>query len=129
MEYMTKTILIVDDEPTNIDVLKGILPNHYKVKAALKGEVAIKLCQKQIPDLIFMDLLMPGLSGLEVIEQLRTEPNTEKVPIIIVSGNSVEHTANEQEQLHVLAHLQKPINQQALNNVLINQLAWNLADE
>lgn len=129
MEFMTKTILIVDDEPTNIDVLKGVLPNHYKVKAALKGEVAIKLCQKQIPDLIFMDLFMPGLSGLEVIEQLRTEPNTEKVPIIIVSGNSAEHTANEQAQLDVLAHLQKPINQQALNNVLINQLAWNLADE
>ena len=52
---MTFTALIVDDEPTNIDLIKNILPRDIKVKAALKGEVAIKLFEKSAPNVIFMD--------------------------------------------------------------------------
>ena len=50
---MTKTVLIVDDEPANIDLLKGLMPENVKIKAATKGEVALKLVGKQLPDLLF----------------------------------------------------------------------------
>ena len=102
-------MLVVDDEPANIDLVKGILPETIKVKAALKGEVAIKLVGKQMPDLIVLDLIMPGLSGFETLAQIRKLDTGQQVPVVIISGNAQQSDIEQGQQLGVIGHLQKPI--------------------
>ena len=60
------TILAVDDTPENLDVVKGILTPEYVVKAAVNGKMALKIAQAQPPDLILLDIMMPGMDGYEV---------------------------------------------------------------
>ena len=64
-------ILVVDDEPANIDILLGVLSPHYKVKVAPSGALALKIAQQYVPDLILLDIMMPGLSGFDVIKALK----------------------------------------------------------
>ena len=59
-------VLAVDDTPENLDVVKGILASDYMVKAAINGEMALKIIEKAPPDLILLDIMMPGMSGYEV---------------------------------------------------------------
>ncbi len=81
------TILIVDDQPENIDVLSNILRADYKVKAAINGEKALEIIQqKQLPDLILLDIMMPGVDGYEVCRQLKSDSHTCDIPVIFVSA-------------------------------------------
>ena len=81
------TVLVVDDTPENIDVLRGVLKSHYTVKVAINGEQALKLCRSnQPPDLLLLDVMMPGLDGFEVCRRLKAEPATEGIPVIFVTA-------------------------------------------
>lgn len=122
MDVKKKTVLIVDDEPANIDLLKGLLPQNLKIKAALNGELAIKLCAKQAPDLIFMDLVMPGLSGFETITKLRAMSNIKNTPIIVISGNKSPEDETKAKALDVSAYLVKPLIADELSALFKDQL-------
>lgn len=119
---MTKTVLIVDDEPANIDLLKGLMPEGLKIKAALKGEVAIKLVSKAMPDLLFLDLVMPGLDGFSTLEQIRAMPAGDELPVVIVSGNQSDQDVEKGKSLNVVAQLSKPVEPQQIQQVLKNYL-------
>jgi putative two-component system response regulator len=106
---MAISILIVDDEPGNIDLLKGIIPENVKVKAALKGEIAIKLCSKQMPDILFLDLIMPGLNGFETLQQIRALPGGQALPVVIISGNANPEDIEKGRSLKVIDHIAKPV--------------------
>lgn len=79
-------ILIVDDEPTNLKVLKMILQDDYRLMFAKSGEEAIALVQAELPALILLDVMMPGLSGFDVCAQLKAQPATAHVPVIFVTA-------------------------------------------
>ncbi len=79
-------ILIVDDEPANIQVLRGILSGTYQTLFAKSGEQAIELINNQLPDLILMDVIMPGMSGYDVLEALRLRKDTTHIPIIFITS-------------------------------------------
>jgi putative two-component system response regulator len=79
------TILVVDDTPENIDILVGILGNDYKVKVAIDGPRALTLVAKAQPDLILLDVMMPGMNGYEVCKRLKQEPLTCHIPVIFVT--------------------------------------------
>jgi putative two-component system response regulator len=83
-----KRILIVDDSPEMIEVLGNALPNHYKRQFALSGKKAIDLMRRseELPDLILLDVLMPGMDGYEVCRQLKEDVRFEKIPIIFLSA-------------------------------------------
>jgi two-component system cell cycle sensor histidine kinase/response regulator CckA len=86
-------ILIVDDEPNNIKLLQAMLaPDGFVVRTATSGEQALALASSEPPDLILLDIIMPGLSGLEVTKQLKGDVTTRNVPIIIVTARS-DHEA------------------------------------
>lgn len=85
-----KTILAVDDAPENIDVLAGILKADFKIKVALNGEKALKVAAKGRPDLILLDVLMPGMDGFEVRERLEGDPATAGIPVVFVTGEEPE---------------------------------------
>ena len=81
------TILVVDDTPENIDVLRGVLAPHYRVKVAINGEQALKIAAANTPpDLILLDIMMPGMDGFEVCRRLKAEPETSGVPVIFVTA-------------------------------------------
>jgi two-component system, NtrC family, sensor kinase len=80
-------ILIVDDEPNNLRVLSAILSDRgYRVRQAIDGQTALNAVQVALPDLILLDVLMPGMGGYEVCQQLKIDPATCEIPVIFLSA-------------------------------------------
>lgn len=80
------TILVVDDTPENIDILVGILGEDYQVKVAIDGPRALALVNKSLPDLILLDVMMPGMNGYEVCQRLKQAPLSCQIPVIFVTA-------------------------------------------
>lgn len=81
------TVLVVDDTPENIDVLAGVLKEDYRVKVAIDGEKALKVAfSTPAPDLILLDVMMPGLSGFDVCTELKRDYRTARIPVIFVTA-------------------------------------------
>jgi len=91
MQQEQATILIVDDTPENIDVLRGLLKSDYRIRVAINGEQALKLAVAARPDLILLDVMMPGLDGYEVCRRLKADPETEGIPVIFVTAMNETH--------------------------------------
>jgi putative two-component system response regulator len=79
-------ILAVDDEPTNLQLLRQILRERYELSFARDGARALELVQREPPDLILLDVMMPGMTGYEVCGRLKSEPRTARIPVIFVSA-------------------------------------------
>jgi len=89
MKNEQATILVVDDTPENIDVLRGILKSTYKVKVAINGMQALKLSTTDTPpDLILLDVMMPGMDGYEVCRRLKADQRSEGIPVIFVTAKN-----------------------------------------
>ena len=83
------TILIVDDNKQNLQVLGNVLhENEYKVVMAKDGPGALRLAIKTMPDLIFLDIMMPDMDGYEVCEQLKADPQTKDIPVIFLTAKT-----------------------------------------
>ena len=93
------TILVVDDMPENIEILKNILTPLYTVKAAINGEIALKIAASQPPDLILLDVMMPGIDGFEVCKRLNQNPMTQDIPVIFITAKT--ETSDEQKGFEV----------------------------
>ena len=78
-------VLIVDDTETNLDILVETLGEDYEVAVAMDGPTALALAKDQTPDLILLDIMMPGMDGLECFRQLRKDPAGARLPVIFVS--------------------------------------------
>lgn len=87
-------ILIVDDERININILTSLLKTDYKLMAATNGEQAIKAASTGQPDLILLDILMPGMDGHQVCRKLKSDPATQSIPVIFITamGDSENET-------------------------------------
>ncbi|MCG8427663.1 MAG: response regulator [Chromatiales bacterium] len=85
------TVLIVDDSPTEIHILRGVLEKAgYSVLTAEDGETGIQTAVENIPDLILMDVVMPGLNGFQATRQLSKKSETSHIPIIMVTTKDQE---------------------------------------
>ena len=105
------TILIVDDTPENLRVTSSLLEDHYRVKVANNGEKALRIVRSNDPpDLILLDIMMPGLDGYEVCRQLQADTITKHIPIIFVT--SLVESEDEKHGLDIGAvdYIYKPIN-------------------
>ncbi|MEL4248266.1 response regulator [Shewanella xiamenensis] len=103
------TILVVDDTPENIDILVGILGDDYKVKVAIDGPRALALVAKTLPDLILLDVMMPGMNGYEVCKQLKQEPLTCHIPVIFVTALSEVADEAQGFALGAVDYITKPV--------------------
>ena len=84
-----KKILVVDDEPDTVAYLTAILEdNEYAVCSAHNAEEAMEVLNKEVADLILVDVMMPGTSGLSLIRQVRSHPAYARLPVIVVTGNA-----------------------------------------
>ncbi|MGI9260729.1 MAG: response regulator, partial [Woeseiaceae bacterium] len=80
-------VLIVDDTPANLDLLREILSDDYRVRIATSGEKALELAsRKPLPDIILLDIMMPGMDGYEVCQELKQNPETTPIPVIFVTA-------------------------------------------
>ena len=104
------TILAVDDTPENLDVVKGILAKDYVVKVAINGPMALKIAEKQTPDLVLLDVMMPGMDGHEVCRRLKENPHTRDVPVIFLTA--MDQTSDEADgfKLGAADYITKPVN-------------------
>jgi twitching motility two-component system response regulator PilH len=84
-------VLIVDDSPTELHVMQKALQKHgYRTAAAADGAEGIRLAREMIPDLIFMDVVMPGMNGYQATRTLVNDPKTRTIPIIMVTSKGHE---------------------------------------
>ena len=105
-----QTILAVDDTPTNISLLAGLLGEQYKVKAATSGAKALELAAANPPDLILLDIMMPGLSGYDVLERLRADVRLRHIPVIMISAIDEIESVIRCIELGAEDYLPKPFN-------------------
>ena len=104
------TILVVDDTPTNIDIIVSILKNFYEIKVATNGEMALKIVE-QIPiDLILLDIMMPNMDGYEVIKKLKSKTNTENIPVIFLSSKTETIDITKGFKAGAVDYVSKPAN-------------------
>jgi sigma-B regulation protein RsbU (phosphoserine phosphatase) len=104
-----KLVLVVDDAPSNIQVVQSILKDEYRIRVATNGEKALELARVQPPpDLVLLDVVMPGMDGYEVCRQLKAASETEAIPVIFLTG--LTDTDDETRGLDVGAvdYIRKP---------------------
>lgn len=84
-------VLIVDDSPTELHVMQKALQRHgYRTAAAADGAEGIRLAREMRPDLIFMDVVMPGMNGYQATRTLANDPKTQNIPIVMVTSKGQE---------------------------------------
>ncbi len=104
------TILVVDDTPANLSLMTGLLRDEYKVKAAIDGEKALRIAQSAPqPDLILLDIMMPGMDGYEVCRRLKADPATRNIPLIFLTAKSGVEDEKMGLDLGAVDYITKPI--------------------
>lgn len=109
MSTKKQTVLIVDDTPENIDVLVGILSGLYTIKAAINGEMALKVARESPPDIILLDVMMPGVDGFEVCRQLKEDFTTKHIPVIFVTAKITMEDELNGLTLGAVDYIAKPV--------------------
>jgi diguanylate cyclase (GGDEF)-like protein len=130
------TILIVDDERTNIQILDNALGNEYNILAAMSGEQAIAVAVESLPCLILLDIILPDISGYDVCKALKSNKLTKHIPVIFVTAQSLPEDELKGLELGAIDYFRKPFlvplikvrirNQIELvqKTAVLEQLAW-----
>ncbi|MFT6328483.1 MAG: diguanylate cyclase (GGDEF)-like protein [Bermanella sp.] len=102
------TILIVDDERTNIQILDNALGNEYNILAAMSGEQAIAVAVESLPCLILLDIILPDISGYDVCKALKSNKLTKHIPVIFVTAQSLPEDELKGLELGAIDYFRKP---------------------
>lgn len=109
--HQPATILVVDDTPDNLMLMAALLNEKYRVKLANSGDKALRILQGDpLPDLILLDIMMPGLSGHQVAERLQQDSRTRHVPIIFLTAMAAMENEVQGLALGAVDYITKPIN-------------------
>lgn len=106
-EYQ-QTILIIDDAKENIVVLSRLLKSHGNIRFAQNGEEGLRSAMQNAPDLILLDISMPGLDGFEVLTHLKQSPSTADIPVIFITGIPDSDTEEKGLTLGAVDYITKP---------------------
>lgn len=105
-----QSILVVDDTPENITILSEVLCDDYRIRVATSGEKALKIIYSdEPPDLILLDIMMPGLSGLEICRRLKANPDRRRIPVIFVTAMSSIEDEERGLAIGAVDYITKPI--------------------
>ena len=124
-----QTILVVDDTPANIDVVKSLLSKTYLVQAAVNGMMALKIVSKKKPDLILLDIMMPEMDGYEVCARLKQNEETRDIPIIFLTAQREIESMVKGFEIGGVDYVTKPFNPSELIARLKTHLELKLARE
>ena len=105
-----QTVLVVDDTPDNLSLLSGVLKDQYKVKVATSGERALEMLQAgPLPNIILLDVMMPGIDGYEVLRRMREHAHLRELPVIFVTGMAAAEDEERGFGLGAVDYIVKPI--------------------
>ncbi len=104
------TVLVVDDTPANLALLVGLLQSHYGVKAVNNGARALALAEFEPPDLILLDVTMPGMDGYEVCRALKSNPRTRQIPVIFLTSRDEVEDEQYGLALGAVDYITRPVN-------------------
>lgn len=121
-DYSYFSVLVVDDTETNIDIMVEALGEDYEVRVALDGETALEHVSEEKPDLILLDIMMPGMDGYEVCERLKKNPETHDIPIIFLTAKSEEQDEARGLALGAVDYVTKPFSPGLVKARVNNQL-------
>ena len=130
-----KLILIVDDTPTNIGVISGALKDTYKTKIATNGEKALALASaEEKPDLILLDIVMPGMDGYEVCSRLKSDPATSEIPVIFLTGQTGAEDETRGFEVGAVDYVHKPfspavVRARVRSHILLREARAQLAEQ
>lgn len=116
------SILVVDDTPFNIDVLIGALGSDYELIVATDGPSALEAASESLPDIILLDVMMPGMSGFEVLERLRANPKTAPIPVIMITALTDADNKLKGLSLGAVDYIPKPFNLEEIKVRVKNHL-------
>lgn len=117
-------VLVVDDSPTETYKLTNILNKHgYEVIAAESGEEGVEIAKQECPDVVLMDIVMPGLNGFQATRQLSKDSKTSHIPVIMVTTKNQETDRVWSERQGAKGYLVKPVSE----NILIEAIKKVLA--
>lgn len=109
-----KTILIVEDNPLNMELACQLLEDDYTILRAEDGYDAVKLAIQQVPDLILMDLSLPRLDGWQATTWIRREERTRHIPVIAMTAHAVQDSLSRALAAGCCCYLTKPVDEDAL---------------
>jgi len=117
-----KTILIVEDTEINVDLLTQLLEDDYNLIVARDGEEGVAMAIQYLPDLILMDINLPGIDGYEATRRIRTNDDVKSTPIIGLSAHAMSAQEQKAKEAGCNDYLTKPINDEVLFNKLTEYL-------
>ncbi len=115
-------VLVVDDTEANIDILVETLGDDYDVSVAIDGESALESVESEAPDLILLDIMMPGMDGYEVCRRLKADERTRNIPIIFVTAMSEAEDEAKGLSLGALDYITKPFKPSLVKSRVQNHL-------
>ncbi|MBF0126982.1 MAG: hybrid sensor histidine kinase/response regulator [Magnetococcales bacterium] len=101
-------LLLVDDQPEQIDIIKSALEQHFVVKVAIQGKFVSQICRRGGIDLILLDVMMPGMSGYEICRQLKNNPETREIPVIFLTSRESQDEEAVGLKLGAVDYIRKP---------------------
>mgnify|MGYP006283091361 CR=1 FL=1 len=116
------TVLVVDDTPQNLALMRDLLQERYQVKLAPTGAKALKIATATPPDLILLDIMMPEMDGYEVCRQLKADPATREVPVIFLTARAEQEDEQKGLDLGAVDYVVKPISPPILEARVRNHL-------
>jgi len=117
-------VLIVDDSPTEMFTLKSMLEaKGFEVLEAENGADGVALAREELPDVVLMDIVMPGLNGFQATRQLTKDPKTEHIPVIIVTTKDQETDKVWGQRQGAKGYLVKPVTEEQLAETINNVIA------
>ena len=112
---MTHVILVVEDDERNLKLLRAVLEHAgYEVRAARTGEEGVTLAVNAPPDLVLMDLRLPGIHGTEALRRLRERPRTADIPVVAVTTKATKQDRERALEAGFDGYVEKPISVRAL---------------
>lgn len=122
IDLSSATVMIVDDTVTNIDILVETLGETYTLSVAMDGESALEAMAERLPDLILLDIMMPGMDGYEVCEHLKQKDETRSIPIIFLTAMTGEGDEARGLALGAVDYITKPFKPGLVKARVRNQL-------
>ncbi|MEO0351233.1 MAG: response regulator [Cyanobacteria bacterium P01_A01_bin.15] len=121
----TKHILIIDDDADIREATQLCLEltGHWDVWKASNGPEGIAIAQSKAPDVILLDMMMPGMDGLAILQRLQDNPKTQQIPIIILTAKAQSHEQEYFGQLKVLSVITKPYDPMTISDQIFSALA------
>lgn len=119
MATMQKTVMIIEDEPDAADLFAEMMRlNGYHVLKTYSGAPAMTLIEQEKPDLIILDIMMPGVSGLDILRYLRQRADSSKIPVVVVSARARPQDIAEGMAAGATVYLTKPVSYTDLKNAV-----------